>query len=321
MQIGGVSFNNPVILAPMAGVTDLIFRRICKSMGSALSVTEMISAKGLIYTQKETLKIADINEEGKTAIQLFGSEENSLRKAVNIVNEIGPDLLDFNMGCPATKIIKNKEGSALMTDPKKAEALLKALVEEAAMPVTVKIRLGWDQQNKNFLNIAQRAKQAGVAAVALHARTRDQYYSGQADWGAIAQLKKAVKIPIIGNGDIWQGEDALRIMEETGCDMVMVGRGVMGNPWLIRDSVDLLSGGVLKPKPTLKERIDLALDHMQSLIEYKGEYIAVREMRKHAAWYLKGQPRASEVRVSINSAKTHMEMRDLLLRYLSDNLE
>ncbi|NLN84257.1 MAG: tRNA dihydrouridine synthase DusB [Firmicutes bacterium] len=318
MEIANLKFPNPVVLAPMAGVTDLVFRKLCKKMGAALTTTEMISAKGLYYTNQQTLKIADVSEEGKTSIQLFGGDVESLVRAVHIVNEIGPDLIDFNMGCPATKIIKNKEGSALMTEPQKVEEILRAMVKEATVPVTVKIRLGWDDQNKNYLEVAKRAEQAGVAAIALHARTRQQFYSGEADWQAIAQLKREIKIPVIGNGDIWSAQDAIDMMEQTKCDGLMIGRGVMGNPWLVRDLVTLLAGEKLEEKPSLEEIIGTITEHLDDLIEYKGEYIAIREMRKHAAWYLKGQPKASQVRVLLNTAETKSQMEEILWAYLDN---
>jgi len=317
MKIANIQLPNPVILAPMAGVTDIVFRRICKEMGSALSVTEMISGKGLIYTHKESVRIADINEPGLVAIQLFGSELEPMKRATEIINKIKPHFLDLNMGCPAVKIIKNSEGSALMLQPERAFELMQTLVKYAEMPVTVKIRLGWDQQNKNYLEIAKRAEQAGVSAITLHARTRDQFYAGQADWQAIKLLKENVSIPVIGNGDIWHPEDALRMIQQTGVDGVMIGRGALGNPWLIRDSVDLLQGRSVQPAPTPTERIQMSLRHLKGLVEYKGEHIGVREMRKHGAWYLKGLPRASQTRILLNSAKSIMEMEEIFHQYLT----
>ena len=316
MKIGQIQLPNPVILAPMAGVTDLVYRKICKEMGSALSVTEMISGKGLMYTQKESIRIADINETGLVAIQLFGSEFEPMIRATEIINQIKPHFLDLNMGCPAVKIIKNSEGSALMLQPERASELMQTLVKYAEMPVTVKIRLGWDEKNKNFLEIAKRAEQAGISAITLHARTRDQFYAGQADWQAIKELKEKITIPVIGNGDIWHAEDALRMMHQTGADGVMIGRGALGNPWLIRDSVTLLQGLPAMKAPTPTERVEMALRHLKDLVEYKGEHIGVREMRKHGAWYIKGLNGASQTRVLLNSAKSKAEMEEIFQHYL-----
>ena len=316
MKIGQIQLPNPVILAPMAGVTDLVYRKICKEMGSALSVTEMISGKGLMYTQKESIRIADINETGLVAIQLFGSEFEPMIRATEIINQIKPHFLDLNMGCPAVKIVKNSEGSALMLQPERASELMQTIVKHAEMPVTVKIRLGWDEKNKNFLEIAKRAEQAGISAVTLHARTRDQFYAGQADWQAIKELKEKISIPVIGNGDIWHAEDALRMMQQTGADGVMIGRGALGNPWLIRDSVALLQGLPATKPPTPTERVEMALRHLQDLVEYKGVHIGVREMRKHGAWYIKGLNGASQTRVLLNSAKSKVEMEEIFQHYL-----
>ena len=316
MKIGQIQLPNPVILAPMAGVTDLVYRKICKELGSALSVTEMISGKGLMYTQKESIRIADINETGLVAIQLFGSEFEPMIRATEIINQIKPHFLDLNMGCPAVKIVKNSEGSALMLQPERASELMQTLVKHAEMPVTVKIRLGWDEKNKNFLEIAKRAEQAGISAVTLHARTRDQFYAGQADWQAIKELKEKISIPVIGNGDIWHAEDALRMMQQTGADGVMIGRGALGNPWLIRDSVALLQGLPAMKPPTPTERVEMALRHLQDMVEYKGEHIGVREMRKHGAWYIKGLNGASQTRVLLNSAKSKAEMEEIFQHYL-----
>lgn len=316
MKIGQIQLPNPVILAPMAGVTDLVYRKICKEMGSALSVTEMISGKGLMYTQKESIRIADINETGLVAIQLFGSEFEPMIRATEIINQIKPHFLDLNMGCPAVKIVKNSEGSALMLQPERASELMQILVKHAEMPVTVKIRLGWDAKNKNFIEIAKRAEQAGISAITLHARTRDQFYAGQADWQAIKELKEKISIPVIGNGDIWHAEDSLRMMQQTGADGVMIGRGALGNPWLIRDSVALLQGLPAMKPPTPTERVEMALRHLQDMVEYKGEHIGVREMRKHGAWYIKGLNGASQTRVLLNSAKSKAEMEEIFQHYL-----
>ncbi len=315
MQIAQYHFPNPVVLAPMAGVTDLVFRRICKEMGCALSVTEMISDKGLIYSQRATLKIAEISEPGFVAVQLFGSEVEPMIQAVEIINRMQPHLIDLNMGCPAPKIVRNGEGSALMQKPALASEIMAAVVQHAAVPVTVKMRLGWDAQNINCLEMAKRAEAAGIAAITLHARTRDQYYGGKADWAYIKQMKETVSIPVIGNGDIWQPEDAARMLSQTGADGVMIGRGILGNPWLIRNTVALLTSGQTLSIPSYRERIQMAIRHLYELVAYKGEHIGVREMRKHGAWYLKSLRGASGIRILLNGAKSVEEMERILLTY------
>jgi len=318
MQIAQYQFPNPVVLAPMAGVTDLVFRRICKEMGCALSVTEMISDIGLIYSQRATMKIAEIAEPGFVSVQLFGSEVEPMIQAVEKINGIHPHLIDINMGCPTQKIVKNGEGSAMMLKPELASEIMAAVVQHSMVPVTVKMRLGWDAKNINCLEMAKRAEAAGISAITLHARTREQFYGGKADWQYIKQMKETIAIPVIGNGDIWQPEDAARMQAETGADGVMIGRGVLGNPWLIRNTVALLTTGQVLSTPNYRERIQMAIRHMHELVAYKGDHIGVREMRKHGAWYLKSLRGASGIRVLLNSAKTVDEMERILLGYQRD---
>ena len=315
MQIAQYQFPNPVVLAPMAGVTDLVFRRICKEMGCALSVTEMISDKGLIYSQRATMKIAEIAEPGFVSVQLFGSEVEPMIQAVERINEIHPHLIDINMGCPALKIVKNGEGSAMMLKPELASEIMAAVVRHSIVPVTVKMRLGWDAKNINCLEIAKRAEAAGVSAITLHARTREQFYGGKADWQYIKRLKETLTIPVIGNGDIWLPEDAARMQSLTGADGVMIGRGILGNPWLIRNTVALLTNGQVFSTPNYRDKIQMAIRHLHELVAYKGEHTGVREMRKHGAWYLKSLRGASGIRILLNSAKTVDEMEGILLGY------
>ena len=305
MKIGKLNLSNPVILAPMAGVTDQPFRRLVREMGCGLVYSEMVSDMGLIYQNERTLEMLRIEaDERPVALQIFGSEPEEMAKAAKIVAAVKPDTIDINMGCPAQKIVKNGEGSALMKTPELAYRIMAAVVDAVEIPVTVKIRSGWNLSNINAVEMAGLAEKAGVAAVAVHGRTREQFYSGQADWGVIKEVKESVSIPVIGNGDIRSPQDAVRMLEETGCDAVMIGRGAQGNPWLFRQIVRYLEDGVLLPGPTLEERIDMVLRHLDMLTEHKGEYIAVREMRCHASWYTKGLRRAAELRLRFNQAQS-----------------
>lgn len=319
MKIAHIDIPNPVVLAPMAGVTDLVFRRICHEMGCGLLMTEMISDMGLVHSQQRTFRLVEIGEwEHPISVQIFGSDPVPMERAAAIVTEIGGDLIDINMGCPAPKIVKNGEGSALMLDPARAEAIVRAVVRVAKQPVTVKMRAGWDSDHINAVELAKRVEAAGAAAVAVHGRTREQFYAGKADWGVIARVKQAVRIPVIGNGDIWHPTDAARLLRETGCDGVMIGRGVLGNPWLIKQTVHYLQTGEMLPDPNPEERIAMAIRHLRDLVAQKGDYTGPREMRKHAAWYLKGLRGAAQIREQINQAKSQSEMEAVLSAYLSD---
>ncbi|MGE5653831.1 MAG: tRNA dihydrouridine synthase DusB [Bacillota bacterium] len=319
MKIAHIDIPNPVVLAPMAGVTDLVFRRICREMGCGLLMTEMISDMGLVYSQQRTFRLVEVGAwEHPVSVQIFGSEPDPMERAAAIVTEIGGDLIDINMGCPAPKIVKNGEGSALMLDPIRAEAIVRAVVRASKQPVTVKMRAGWDSDHINAVELAKRVEDAGAAAVAVHGRTREQFYAGKADWGIIGRVKQAVSIPVIGNGDVWHPHDAVRLLRETGCDGVMIGRGVLGNPWLIKQTVHYLATGEMLPDPTAAERIEMAVRHLRDLVAYKGEYTGPREMRKHAAWYLKGLRGAAQTREQINQAKSQAEMESVLAAYLTD---
>lgn len=317
MKIGNVELKNNVFLAPMAGVTDLPFRLLCKEMGCGLVYSEMVSAKGILYENKNTTELLRVAaEERPAAVQLFGSDPEILGAMAQKIESYPIDIIDVNMGCPAPKIVKNGEGSALTKTPALVGEIVKALAESQKKPVTIKIRKGFDDAHLNAAEIARIAEANGAAAIAVHGRTREQYYSGKADWGCIREVKKAVKIPVIGNGDVFTPQDAARLLHETGCDAVMVGRGAQGNPWIFRRILHYLETGEILPEPTAEERVEKALRHAQMLIAYKGEYIGIREMRKHTAWYMKGLPGAAELRGRLNAAESITDMEELLQNYL-----
>ena len=311
--IGNVEIANQVIMAPMAGVTDRAFRIIAKSFGCGLVCTEMISDMGLIYGQSRTRRIADTTEEKRpVSVQIFGSDPETMARAALIVQDLGADIIDINMGCPTPKIVKNGEGAALMLDIPRCRQIIRAVVQAVRVPVTVKMRKGWDDSHPTCMELARAAEQEGVAALTLHPRTRMQFFSGQADWAMIERVKNLVSIPVIGNGDIRTAADARRMLEETGCDAVMIGRAAMGNPFLIRETVELLTTGQTIPPPTQAERIEVALHHLELAIKFKGEWVAVREMRKQLAWYIKGRPGAAQIRTQLNQAATKQEILQIL---------
>ena len=314
-NIGNVQIPNRVVLAPMAGVTDLVARRIAKEMGAGLTITEMVNDMGLVYAQHQTLALADIDEPGIRAIQLFGSRPDTIRQAVQKLRDYAPDIVDINMGCPMRKIVNNGAGSALMLDPARAAAIVETVRSELDVPVTVKIRSGWDEQSVNAPRFARSMEQAGACAITIHARTREQFYSGQADWNIIAEVKQSVSIPVVGNGDIWQPEHAAQMIEQTGCDAVMIGRGAMGNPWLLHRTIRYLEDQTELPEPTVVEKIHMAVRHLCELAAYKGEYTAVREMRKQSSWYIKGAYGAAQMRTLLIQQTELEPMRALLLHY------
>lgn len=316
MQIGEIKLAAPLALAPMAGITDLPFRLICRRLGCGMTVSEMVSAKGLLYKNVKTTEMLRIDDsERPTAIQLFGSVPEELAEAARMVEASGADMIDFNMGCPVPKIVNNGEGSALMKQPQLAHDILAAMVKAVKIPVTVKFRAGWDDSNRNAVEIAKAVEAAGVSAVAVHGRTRQQFYEGKADWGIIAEVKQAVKVPVFGNGDIFTVEDGLRMLEETGVDGLMIGRGADGNPWIFRELAAVLRGEERPAAPSLQERLAQAAEHLDMLIDYKGEHISVKEMRRHISAYLKGLPHAAEFRGRFHKVDTREQFMELLAEY------
>ena len=316
LEIGGVVLENGLVLAPMAGVTDLSYRKLCKEQGCGLVVTEMVSAKAILYKNRNTQELLRIrDEERPAAVQLFGSDAGIMGEIAQVVSEGNCDLIDVNMGCPVPKIVNNGEGSALLKEPKKVEAILTAMVKRSKKPVTVKIRKGFNDASVNAVEIAKIAEGCGVAAVAVHGRTREQLYSGKADWEIIRQVKEAVKIPVIGNGDVTGAKEAKAMLDLTGCDGVMIGRGAKGNPWIFSQILHYLETGEVLPGPSVLEIKEMILRHGRLLSEDKGEFTAMREMRKHMAWYTAGLPHSAALRNEINLVETLEEMAGLMERY------
>lgn len=321
MKIGNVELKNKVFLSPMAGVTDLPFRLICKEQNCGMLYTEMINAKALCYDDENTKKMLKIEEEEHpVAVQIFGSDPEFMGRAAQIMNQYPNEILDINMGCPAPKVVKNGDGSALMKNPKLAEEVLKSVVKNSTKPVTLKIRKGWDDNSVNAVEIAKIAEASGISALAIHGRTREQYYSGKADWDIIAEIKNAINIPVIGNGDVFTVEDAQNMLEKTKCDAIMIGRGAQGNPWIFKRINHYMQTGEILPEPTLEEKINIAKKHLNLAVEEHGEYIAVREMRKHIAWYLKGLKGSAKVRDEINKITSYEDVIRRLNEYMEDAL-
>ena len=309
LQIGNVTLDNPVILAPMAGVSDLPFRLLCREMGAALVCMEMVSAKAIYYNNKNTDSLMEIHpEEVPASLQLFGSDPDIVSEMAKKIEERPFSVLDLNMGCPVPKVVNNGEGSALMKNPLLAGKIIEKTAKAIQKPLTVKIRKGFDDAHVNAVEMAKIAQESGAAAVAVHGRTREQYYSGTADWDIIAQVKQAVKIPVIGNGDVVDAASALRLFEQTGCDGIMVGRGAQGNPWIFREILAALEDREIPARPNRRELYEMIVRHAQLSCTYKGEYITVREMRKHLAWYTTGLPHAAALRRQINSMETMEEL-------------
>ncbi|MFI3174182.1 MAG: tRNA dihydrouridine synthase DusB [Bacillota bacterium] len=317
MKIGGIELKNNIFLAPMAGVTDQPFRLLCAEMGAGLVYSEMVSAKGILYDNKNTTELLSVHEkERPVSIQLFGNDPTLLGDMGEKLEQYAFDFLDVNMGCPAPKIVKNGEGSALMKDPEQIGKIVKSLVNRQSKPVTIKFRKGFDDTSINGVEVARIAEANGAAAVAIHGRTREEYYSGVADWDYIKKVKEAVTIPVIGSGDLFTPEDVERMLHETNCDAVMIARGAQGNPWIFKRTLAYLETGILPPEPTAKERVDATLRHGEMLIAYKGEYIGIRELRKHMAWYMKGLPEVAKLRGKINTTESFSDMQTLLSAYL-----
>jgi len=312
LKIGNVTLDNPLVLAPMAGVTDLPFRLLCKEHGVGLVCMEMVSAKAIYYKNKNTEQLLEIYpQERPVSLQLFGSDADIIAEMATQIEERPFDILDFNMGCPVPKVVNNGEGSALMKNPKLVEEILTKLVRAVKKPVTVKIRKGFDEEHVNAVEIAKIAEGCGVAAVAVHGRTRQQYYSGHADWDIIRQVKEAVQIPVIGNGDLHTAEDVCRMKEQTGCDGFMIGRGAQGNPWIFEQILHKLETGEDLPRPTVQEVTEMVLRHARLQVEIKGEYTGMREIRKHAAWYTAGYRNSSKLRGKINEVETIQQLEEL----------
>lgn len=309
MNIGKFAFDAPVFLAPMAGVTDTAYRVIAHDMGCPLAYAEMVSAQGIHYRNEHTLAmLSSERDERPLAMQIFAKEPVMAAEAAAFIEALGTaDILDFNMGCPAPKIVKNGEGSALMTDPKRAEKILTAIRKAVKMPFTVKMRKGWDDAHVNVVELAKIAEAAGVDAIAVHGRTREQFYAGNADYDSIAAVKKAVRVPVIANGDIRTFDDLDRIRRVTGADGVMIGRAAQGNPWIFRRFTHYWRTGERLAPPTMAERAKVILHHLDLLLHYKGDYIGPREMRKHATWYTRGIPHGAFLRDKFNKATTREE--------------
>ncbi len=316
-KIGNLEIKNQVVVAPMAGVTNLAYRNILKEFGAGLIYTEMISDKGLLYENNKTQDMTEIlDEEKPVTLQLFGSEVETMKQAAMYIDKCtNCDVIDINMGCPVTKVVKSGAGSKLMTNENLAYEITKAVVDHVSKPVTVKIRTGWDHKNKNAVSLAKKLESAGISALAIHGRTRSDMYTGKADLDIIKEVKSALKIPVIGNGDIRTPEDALHMLEYTGCDAVMIGRGILGNPFLIEQTVSYLERGKYDYKVDLKNRKEYMLKHMEKLIRLKGEHIAVLEMRSHGPWYIKGLKNASHTKQRLVSAGSIEEVKIIIDEY------
>lgn len=321
LKIGTVELENPYILAPMAGVTDLPFRLLCKEQGAGLLCMEMVSAKAIQYNNKNTKALLEIHpEELPVSLQLFGSDPDVISEIAKRIEELPFSILDINMGCPVPKIVKNGEGSALMKNPKLVYEIVRKTARAIQKPVTVKIRKGFDDTCINAVEIAKIIEDAGGKAVAVHGRTREQYYSGKADWDIIRQVKEAVSIPVIGNGDVVSGESAIAIQKEKGCDGVMIGRGAQGNPWIFSELLEYERTGKMPLRPSVEAIKKMMIRHAQLQMQYKGEYLGIREMRKHVSWYTSGLPNSAKLRDEINRVESYEELEQLLEERLKEEI-
>ena len=314
MKIGNITLDNPFILAPMAGVSDLAFRLLCREMGAGMVCTEMVSAKALHYKSEKTKELMVTDErEAPVSLQIFGSDAEIMGDIAGRLSREEPfDIIDINMGCPVPKIVNNHEGSALMLEPMKAANIIENVVKKSEKPVTVKLRIGFDEDNLNVCELAHIAQEQGAAAVAIHGRTRMQYYSGKADWTMIGKVKEKLTIPVIGNGDVFTAEDGLRMMKETGCDGVIVARGARGNPWIFRELLSLWKDGEVIAGPTIEEKKDMILRHAKMQVELKGEYMGIRQMRKHLGWYTVGMKNSAKLRGAACQIESLEELERLL---------
>lgn len=318
MKIGSFETENNIFLAPMAGVTDLAFRRICRSWGAGMVYSEMISAKGLYYNDKKTAELMRISDDERPcAIQIFGSDADIMAEVIPKVMEYRPDIIDINMGCPTPKIVNNGDGSALLKNPALIGEIVRKVSDASPVPVTVKIRKGWDSDSINAVETAKIIEANGAAAIAVHGRTRAEFYSGAADWDIIRSVKNAVKIPIIGNGDIKTAYDAKRMLDETGCDAVMIGRGSEGNPFIFRQINEYLRTGTVTFFPSPQDRLNQMTEHIEMLVREKGESRGIKEARKHIAWYIKGLPSASRFKAEVFQINSFAEMRQALTKYIN----
>ena len=313
LQIGNVILDNPLVLAPMAGVTDLPFRLLCKEMGAGLLCTEMVSAKAIYYKNKNTKTLMEIHpEEHPVSLQLFGSDADLMAQIAKQIEGQPFEILDVNMGCPVPKVVNNGEGSALLKNPKLIREIVTKMSHAIQKPLTVKIRIGFEGYPVDPVEIAKVIEDSGAAAIAVHGRTREQYYSGKADWETIRKVKEAVKIPVIGNGDVDSPKKAAQLLEETGCDGIMIGRAAQGNPWIFREINHWMRTKEFLPRPSTEEIVEMILRHARMQVEYKGEYTGIREMRKHVAWYTQGLPHSYSLRREVNQVETYDQLEDLL---------